>query len=273
MCRFFTCPHCVVLPIELSCPLFCNTMGKQYILYAPSFQVNVEIRQPYNIFHSLKWVIKLFPATFIWKLKIKADSICVNADHFCVLLTEPIAVTGFLFTECLIVNKLDVCKQLFVEFPHTSCPNAALWQCARNHLSISHILSVHPCHGGKLTRFDTTLFSDLKRNRGSAPKCIVGVLQTWSYLPLTSIGSTANWQIIPGYHIASITALCHSHTHTAALIDWSHLLVHVAPDSLGLLWFVSVCVCLWVSTPRCVCVVREAVWQVSPSLSLRHPLL
>lgn len=103
---------------------------------------------------------------------------------------------------------------------------------------------------------------------------------------LTSVRSMANWQIILGYHIASIAAprSAHTHTHTptytAALIDWGHLLVHVAPDSSRLLWFVCVCecmcaymlsVCVWegTSTARCVCVLcrREAGWQIIPLLS------
>lgn len=94
------------------------------------------------------------------KIKSKSD-LCKCRSLLCTIEFQLIKCQSdhshrLLFTECLILNKLGMCKQLFVQFSHT----LALWQCVRNHLSISHILSLHPCHGRKLTRFDTTVFPD-----------------------------------------------------------------------------------------------------------------
>lgn len=170
-----TCPHCVVLHIEESSYLFFNTRGKT--VPPLCFYQNNEMRHLCNDLNSVKSDIKLFTATFVCRLnalneygghfgqfKIKSNEI--NTDHICALLISSVSnaklitVIGFCLASVLIVNELGVCKQLFVQFAPTLRPNAALWQCACNHLSISHILSLHPCHGGKLTHFDTALFPD-----------------------------------------------------------------------------------------------------------------
>lgn len=106
----------------------------------------------------LKWVWRTF-----WTIQ---NQIQWNKhwSHLCTIDFQRIKCQAYhshrLLASVLIVNELGVCKQLFVQFAPTLRPNAALWQCACNHLSISHILSLHPCHGGKLTHFDTALFPD-----------------------------------------------------------------------------------------------------------------
>lgn len=58
---------------------------------------------------------------------------------------------------------------LFLQFSPTLHPNVAISQCAHNHLSISHILSLHPWPSRKSTHFDTVPFLRLKCNRNTTP--------------------------------------------------------------------------------------------------------
>lgn len=121
------------------------------------------------------------------------------------------------------------------------------WRSACNHLSISHTSSSHPCHGRKLTRFDTALLPDwsvigtlhlfqgAQMHCGWSPDMIISSL----YFNPARGKLTNNTRISHCfYHYAStfVASLARTHTDTRAaeLIDWGHLLVRVAPDSLWL---------------------------------------
>lgn len=128
------------------------------------------------------------------------------------------------------------------------------------------ILSLYPCHSRKLTRFDTTLFSDWSvigalHLSVAAPNALWGFSRhdpIFSYFNLVRGKLTNNTRISHCfYHSPSKFIAKLMLTHTRSITNHLRPLAGSCGSWQSRTLMVCVCVCVWG---------RQAMWEVSPLL-------